>query len=45
MRTKLAEVYQRRQRPLPTYTDQIVAGSLIKAVHIVELRAAVVALE
>jgi hypothetical protein len=46
MRTALAEAYVLAARPLPTYMEpQLTArGTLIKAAHITELRAAVVAL-
>jgi subtilisin family serine protease len=46
LRTALSEAYAAAGRPSPTYTDPgLVAGYSIKAVHINELRDAVVALE
>lgn len=46
MRTKLAEVYTADGEAPPTYADSALpAGTLIKAAHIAELRAAVVARE
>jgi len=42
----LNQVYQSLGRALPTYTDPtIVAGQMVRAVHIGELRAAVQALQ
>ncbi|PYM45700.1 MAG: hypothetical protein DME14_20000, partial [Candidatus Rokuibacteriota bacterium] len=46
LRTALNQVYQSLGRAVPTYTDPtIVAGQMVRAVHIAELRAAVRALQ
>jgi M6 family metalloprotease-like protein len=45
MRSALAAAYAQAGQPLPTYTDPDLTGLNVKAVHILELRAAVVALE
>ena len=45
MRTALDEAYSAAEQPPPTYTDSTLTGAPVKAVHIAELRDAVVALE
>jgi hypothetical protein len=46
MRAALNEAYVKASRDVPTYTDPVLApGQLVKAVHVSELRAAVLALE
>ena len=45
LRTALNEAYSAAKRSLPSYTDATLSGAPIKAVHISELRAAVIAIE
>jgi len=45
MRTALAQVYAVALLAPPSFTDQTLAGVFVKAVHIMELRAAVTAIE
>jgi hypothetical protein len=46
LRQALSEAYEAAGQPAPTYTDPaLVAGTLVKAIHITELRAAVLQLE
>ena len=46
MRTALDEVYAAAHRPLPSYTTPgPTIGGVVLAIHIIELRSAVVALE